>query len=161
MIGVVPHEDAVHFLLLGHSQEHIHEAIDRFRIQSVVIFTSRNLFDDSKAFAREIEDGGVKVLEVIALDPFNDRSVEKMTMEIINRYDRYIRDQPKMIVSGLTGGTNLMAISMALAAMLRGLKCHYMVKSDEGNPIEIDLFEKMNKADGIEPMMSLVRDGAR
>lgn len=161
MIGAVPHEDAVHFLLLGHSREHILEAIDKFEIRSVVIFTSRNLLDESKAFTGMIEGRGTKVLELVALDPFDGKSIERMTREIIDRYDHHTTEQSKTIIAGLTGGTNLMAISMSLAALIRGMKCHYMAKSEDGVPMEIGLFEKLNKAGDIEAMMHLVTESVR
>ncbi|MCK5343148.1 MAG: hypothetical protein KAR20_07080, partial [Candidatus Heimdallarchaeota archaeon] len=47
---------------------------------------------------------------------------------------------------GLTGGTNLMAIAMSFVASLKNLRCHYIVKNQVDNIIEIDLFERLEDA---------------
>jgi len=129
------------FLLLGTTYGHIPPVLDRFNTKHVVIFTSRDL--DNSEFLNRIQSNYDAEVDVILLDPFESNAVERMTAKILDTAAK-LEVEP-IIISGVTGGTNLMAISMALASSIKGWKCHYVLRSDDKDRIlDLDIFHRIN-----------------
>jgi len=135
--------ESVHFLLLGHSKEHILTAIEYFGLDAVVMFTSIDLFEEHEGFIQELESGGIRVLELVSLSPFTENALKSMTHEILAVYDRYAA-KGCTIIMGLTGGTNLMVASMALAALQKGCPVHYCVNDDSRTILNIDTLQRLS-----------------
>ena len=137
---------AIHFLLMGNSKEHILHTIDHYSIQKVVLVTSDTLYDDNISFIADIQQRGIDVLDVIIVNPFSNDCLETMIQEILGRYETISSSSQIPVIFGLTGGTNLMATAMSFVALLKNLRCHYIVKNQVDKIIEIDLFERLESA---------------
>jgi malate/lactate dehydrogenase len=139
----------IHFILLGHSKEHVPAVIKKFDVKEIVIFTSWNLEQENQTFYKEIQNQGVEILDIVYLDPFTGNAIEAMTRRILETYGIYCRDPNQKIYIALTGGTNLMAISMSLVALIKGLPAHYVLNNDTSDVLEISLFENLRKQDSL------------
>jgi len=133
----------MHMLLLGMSHDHILVEIKATGLRHAVFFTSENLMEDAKDFAMKLGNEGIYVHEIVSVDPFESESSETMTTEIQTTIHKYSNEYK--VVCGLTGGTNLMAISMALAALKIGIPCHYSIERHDSPVIFIDYLEKQHK----------------
>jgi predicted CDP-diglyceride synthetase/phosphatidate cytidylyltransferase len=136
----------IHFLLMGNSKEHILHAIDHYSIQKMVLVTSDTLYDENVPFIMDIQKRGIDVLDVMIVNPFSNDCMETMIQEILGRYEAISNTSQTPVIFGLTGGTNLMAIAMSFVALLKNLRCHYIVKNQVNKIIEIDLFERLEGA---------------
>jgi hypothetical protein len=136
----------IHFLLMGNSKEHILHAIDHYSIQKMVLVTSDTLYDENVPFIMDIQKRGIDVLDVMIVNPFSNDCMETMIQEILGRYEAISNSSQTPVIFGLTGGTNLMAIAMSFVALLKNLRCHYIVKNQVNKIIEIDLFERLEGA---------------
>ena len=136
----------IHFLLMGNSKEHILHAIDHYSIQKMVLVTSDTLYDENFPFIMDIQKRGIDVLDVMIVNPFSNDCMETMIQEILGRYEAISNSSQTPVIFGLTGGTNLMAIAMSFVALLKNLRCHYIVKNQVNKIIEIDLFERLEGA---------------
>ena len=130
----------MHMLLLGLSHEHILVEIKALGIRNAVLFTSENLLEDAKSFAETLEGCRVKIHEIICVDPFQSDSLDVMIKQIRTVCAKY--SERYSVVCGLTGGTNLMAISMSMAALLEGLPCHYSLPRNINPVISVDYFRQ-------------------
>ena len=105
----------VQFLLLGLSQGHIHPVIDSIQCNKIVFFTSSNLEENVIALISKIQKNMDIPIEYVLIEPFADNTLFETIKQIIQKAEeeeiRSIDDLE--IVCGLTGGTNLMVISMA------------------------------------------------
>jgi len=133
----------IHFILLGHSKNHILAAIAHFKINKMVIFTSKELLEENLPFIQEIIPKSVQVLEVVELDPFEPQALENILLIISEKYRKYSGKGKIPIIISLTGGTNLMVVAMALVASEKRLKTHYVLNNESSDVIEIDYFERM------------------
>lgn len=136
----------IHFILLGNSKEHVIHAIDHYSIQKMVLVTSETLYDENIPFIANLQKRGFAVLDVIVVNPFSNDCLETMIREILSRYETISSSSQIPVIFGLTGGTNLMAIAMSFVALLKNLRCHYIVKNQVDKIIEIDLFERLEGA---------------
>lgn len=134
---------SVHFLLLGHSKEHILTSIKHFRPDGVVLFTSADLFEEHAEYIQESESMGIRVHELVSLSPFTEDALVSMTREILAVYDRYAA-KGCTIMMGLTGGTNLMVASMTLAALQKGCPAHYCVNDEARTVLTIDTLQRLS-----------------
>jgi hypothetical protein len=130
-----------HFILLGHSREHIDRTVEKYGVKRMVVFTSPDLYQENQPYIAGLRERGVEVLDVVQLDTFKDDSLETMTSKILECHDKY---EGFTIVSGLTGGTNLMAIAMATAALLKGARCHYVLNNGQNDVLDIPFFQELN-----------------
>jgi len=135
----------VHFLLLGHSRDHIVTVTEHFRPDAVVLFTSADLALEHAEFIQELESDGLRVYEMVALSPFSEGAIESMTETILTTHEKYAA-KGNTIVMGLTGGTNLMVASMALAALQKGSLAHYCVNDDSGTVLRIDILQRLSSS---------------
>lgn len=144
MTGIEPNnQQTIHFILLGNSKEHILQAIDHYSIQKMVLITSDTLFDENFPFIVNLQRNGIQILDVIVVNPFSCNCLENMINELLCKYEAVSNSGQIPVIFGLTGGTNLMAIAMSFVALMKNLRCHYIVKNQVDKIIEIDLFEKL------------------
>lgn len=136
----------IHFILLGNSKEHVLHAIDHYSIQKMVLVTSKTLYDENIPFIANLQKRGFDVLDVIVVNPFSNDCLETMIQEILGRYEAISSSSQIPVIFGLTGGTNLMVIAMSFVALLKNLRCHYIVKNQVDKIIEINLFERLEGA---------------
>lgn len=139
-----------HFILLGHSKEHVDQAIQKYGIKKMVVFTSPDLYAHNQEYIVGLPRQCVEVLEVIQLDTFKDDSLETMTSKILECHEKY--GGRFTIISGLTGGTNLMAIAMAMAALIKGDRCHYVLNNDRNDVLEFPFFQTLNQLKDLDRM---------
>lgn len=137
--------EPIHFILLGHSKEHVSAVIDHFEVKKIVIFTSLNLEQDNLQFINDIKGDGINVLEVIYLDPFTINALESMSHRILETYEKYSHESDQVIFSALTGGTNLMVVSMAMVAFIKGMPAHYVLNNEKNEVLEISFFQELSK----------------
>ncbi|WFN37441.1 hypothetical protein L1994_03360 [Methanomicrobium antiquum] len=135
----------IHFLLLGNSKEHINRVIEYYEIRNIVFFTSINLINENLEFIKDIKKKEINVLETVLLDPFEEKALENMTKKMLDAYSLYSNDGINHIIAGLTGGTNLMVLSMGMLCFSAGLKAHYVVNNENNDVITIDIFQNMVK----------------
>ncbi len=135
----------VHFLLLGHSKDHIITVTEHFKPDAVVLFTSANLALENAEFIQELELKGLNVYEQVILSPFSEGAIESMTETILATHKKYAV-KGSTIMMGLTGGTNLMVASMALAALQKGSLAHYCVNDDSGTILKIDTLQRLSSS---------------
>lgn len=135
----------VHFLLLGHSRDHIVTVTEEFNPDGIVLFTSADLALEHAEFIQELERKGLQVYEEIYLSPFSEGAIESMTEAILATHQKYAV-KGNVIVMGLTGGTNLMVASMALAALQKGSLAHYCVNDDSGTVLRIDTLQRLSSS---------------
>ena len=147
MTGIEPeYAQTIQFLLMGTSKEHILHAIDHYSIQKMVLVTSVTLYDENIPFITDIKKRGIDVLDVVIVNPFSNDCLETMIQEILDKYEAISSSSQIPVMFGLTGGTNLMAIAMSFVALLKNLRCHYVVKNQVDKIIEINLFERLEGA---------------
>jgi hypothetical protein len=153
-------ESSLHFLLLGHAKEHIGAVIEYYNIQNAVIFTSKELEEENLPRIKQLQDMGVTVSEVVYLEPFGQDALERMTKKILETYSAHSRSGQSEFVVGLTGGTNLMVVAMALVALLKGLPAHYVLNNGKNEIVEIGLFERLASCSNVEEMEAWICAGA-
>jgi hypothetical protein len=146
-----------HFILLGHSKEHVDHAIKKYGINRMVVFTSPDLYGENQAYIASLAENGVEVLEVVRLDSFKPDSLETMTTQILDCHKKY---GGFTIICGLTGGTNLMVIAMATAALLKGSRCHYVLNNSQNDVLDIPFFEELNSLNDLASIEKRLK-GAR
>lgn len=149
----------IHFLLLGHAKEHIGTVIEYYNIQDAVIFTSKELEEENLPFIRSLHDRGITISEVIDLEPFGEDALEQMTKKILETYSVYSQSGRSEFVVGLTGGTNLMVVAMALVALMKELPAHYVLNNGKNEVVEIDLFERLASCSNREEMETWICAG--
>ena len=159
MIGGDESLPQIHFINLGNSKDHVIKAIERLSIRRMVIFTSPQLKADAQAFCKLLSDKGVEVLEVFEVDPFQSDSLEIMIRSLLEAHDKYSQNERIEIVSGLTGGTNIMAIAMGVVSMIKGLRCHYVISPPDDRVLEIDLFERLKLAQSRSEIEKMLKGG--
>jgi hypothetical protein len=144
--------DVIQFLLLGSSQGHVLPVIDNYNTSKIVLFSSEDLKTETEDFSRQIEKEKGIQCEIILLDPFGSSSLFEMVKEILHKAEEYEKKKEELkpiIVAGVTGGTNLMAIAMALASLVKGWACHYVLKQIKADVndfvLEIDIFKELNQ----------------
>lgn len=135
----------VHFLLLGHSRDHIVTVTEEFNPDGIVLFTSADLALEHAEFIQELELKGVNVYELVTLSPFSKGALESMTEEILTTYERYVT-KGNTVVMGLTGGTNLMVTSMALAALQKGCLTHYCVNDESKTVLSFNTLKRLSSS---------------
>ena len=133
----------IHFLLVGNSKEHLYRYISHFHPDSVVLFTSQDLAEDTALFSKTLGKTGPKVLEQINLSPFSENALDCMTAAILTAHNKYGGNGALISVS-LTGGTNLMVLAMALVAISRRFPAFYCVNNEEQTILTIDLLQNLS-----------------
>lgn len=137
----------VHFLLLGKSPGHLDIVLNHYHIDKMILFSSKEIEEDVIDLLNENEPLNEFDPEVIYLQPFDPGAVEEMTERILEVERRIKIDYPDSeIIAGLTGGTNLMAISMAIAAQQSGWRCHYVKKGEDGESDEIIMIDYFHRS---------------
>lgn len=137
-------ENTIHFILMGNALEHVLCAIKHYGIREMVVFTSEDLYDENMAFIRELGEQGIIVHEVVKLRPFEDDALRCMARMMLQAHLRYSSQGNINIIAALTGGTNLMVAAMTTYALLKGVRCHYIVKEPENRVIDITLLEELH-----------------
>ncbi|MDV0446406.1 hypothetical protein MsAg5_02390 [Methanosarcinaceae archaeon Ag5] len=133
----------IYLLNVGISKEHIEKAIMSLNIENVILFSSVQMKEDTISYAGHLKETGVNVLDMVFVDPFTETSVNEMIQSMLRIVDEYPSDDIE-IIAGLTGGTNLMAISLGIVAFIKGLRCNYVLNKDADFIIPIDTFEKLS-----------------
>ncbi len=136
-------QNIIHFILLGNSKEHILHSIDHYSIKKMVLITSDGLYDENFPFIVSLQEKGIQIIDVIVVNPFSCSCLENMINEILCKYEAISCSGQLPVIFGLTGGTNLMAIAMSFVALIKNLRCHYIVKNEVDEIIDIDFFERL------------------
>ncbi|WNY25251.1 hypothetical protein [Methanolapillus millepedarum] len=139
----------IYLLNVGISKEHIEKTILSLNIENVILFSSVQMRDDTISYAGHLKEIGLNVLDMVFVDPFTEKSVDEMIQSMLRIVDQYPSDDIE-IIAGLTGGTNLMAISLGIVAFIKGLRCNYVLNKDADFIISINTFEKLS------PEMTLI-----
>ncbi len=130
--GAIREENgSVHLLLSGHSTEHLLRVIEAYHPIHMEFYTSLELRPHLEAFLKSIQDlpGTFHIEDIPA---FTEESIKIGLSTIISRYLILRKLFPSSsFYFGITGGTNTMAVEMALAAILAGEKIHYVVYGEE------------------------------
>ena len=130
--GAIHEENgSVHLLLCGHSTEHLLRVIEAYQPIHMEFYTSPELRPHIEAFLKSVQDlpGTFHIEDIPA---FTEDSIKIGSSTIISRYLILKRLFPsRTFYFGITGGTNTMAVEMALAALTTGEKIHYVVYGDE------------------------------
>lgn len=157
MIG--NNKEILNIFLMGESTGHISYAITELGVRDIVIVSSDSTFEQNKGFLDQLEQNGVKIHEKITVDPFAADSIMLISTRILEAYQKYHLEGFE-IRCGLTGGTNLMAIAMGLAALVTGAKCHYVgFKNNENHLVNISSFADIQKRIDFEDLKLLLRGG--
>lgn len=133
----------IHFITIGRSKEHVQKCINQLGITDMVVFTSTTMRKDVDEFCYACEKDGVEVLNIVDVDPFSPNTVEEIVRAALIAYDAHAKAGKVEIISGLTGGTNLMAVGMGLFSLIKGLPCHYVLDRPDDDILPIDLFARM------------------
>jgi hypothetical protein len=140
---------SVHLLLVGQSKGHISKVLEIFEPTHIDLFTTTELFLQVSEFITSMNSyHGTH--HVCVIPSFRENSIYSGISIIYSRYKNLKSRFPGMrIYFGITGGTNTMAVEMALTAVMTEESIHYVVKdSDNDNAGEnIILFntEELNK----------------
>lgn len=137
-------ENTIHFILMGNAREHVLCAIRHFGIKEMVVFTSEDLYEENMVFIRGLGEQGIIIHEVVKLRPFDDDALRCMARMMLQAHQRYSSKGNIKITAALTGGTNLMVAAMTTYALLKGVRCHYIVKEPENRVIDIMLLEELH-----------------
>ncbi len=140
---------SVHLLLVGQSKGHISKLIEIFEPVHIDMFTSSDLFIDVSKFIKSI-DTYKGTYHVSVIPAFTENSIFSGISIIYSRYKSLkLRFPVNRIYFGITGGTNTMAVEMALTAVMTEEHMHYVVKdqSNENAVENIILFntEELNE----------------
>lgn len=134
---------SIHLLLAGHSTGHILKVIEAFRPSHLDLFTSVELQTSVSEFMSSTEQfHGTYHIETIP--SFTENSLISGISIILGRYNVVKTKFPlKRIYFGITGGTNTMAVEIAISALFSGESMHYVVKNanDEGDLGKIIMFD--------------------
>ena len=137
---------SVHLLLAGHSLGHLIKVIQYYKPVHIDLFTSQDLFPSVREFIETyIQYTGSYNIQCIPA--FTIDSLTTGVSIISKRYNSLKSLYPECkILFGITGGTNTMAIEMALSALLAGETMHYVIqnsddKEDLGSIIHLDTDE--------------------
>ena len=128
--------ESVHLLLCGHSTDHLLRIIEAYNPIHMDFFTSVELHPHLEAFLKSIQDfSGTFHIEDIPA--FTEDSIRAGSSIIMSRYLILKKLFPsRSFYFGITGGTNTMAVEIALAAMTYGEKIHYVIYGNERKPEE-------------------------
>lgn len=122
---------SVHLLLCGHSTDHLIRVIEAYNPAHIDFFTSLNLRSHLEEFIETLGNySGTYHIEDIPA--FTDDSIRVGSYTIISRYLILKKLFPsRSFYFGITGGTNTMAVEMALAALTAGEQIHYVIYGNE------------------------------
>lgn len=151
MTGESDSDSIVHFILVGHSKEHVLKAIDEFHITKMVMITTNDVIDQSRQFLASLSGLGVELCDIIEVDPFQENSLQDITSKLLDACDKYGQNGKTEIIAGLTGGTNIMAIALGNVSMIKRLRCHYIVSPPDPRVLRFDLYR------GIDPNSSMAQ----
>jgi|GEM_PF-3467800 len=132
----------IFFLNIGNSKEHIEKAVDELKIKDAIIFSSVQTRIETE-FLKYLNDKGVNVLETHCVDPFTSDSLRNIISIMLSTIERYSKQGTEFIV-GLTGGTNIMAVAFGVVAMIKGLRCNYILNQEEDFLLKIDTFKEID-----------------
>ena len=120
---------SVHLLLVGQSKGHISRVIEIFEPIHLDLFTSAEMLDQVTEFISSTNSfKGTYHISVIP--SFTEYSLFSGISIIYSRYTSLKSSFPGIrIYFGITGGTNTMAVEMALSAVMVKEPMHYMVKA--------------------------------
>ncbi len=150
----------LNIFLMGESTGHISYAITELGVRDIVIVSSKSTYEQNKGFLDQLEQNGVKIHEKITVDPFAADSVVLISTRILEVYQKYHQEGFE-IRCGLTGGTNLMAIAMGLAALVTGARCHYVVfNNNENRLVNISSFADIKKRIDFDNLNVLFQEGS-
>ena len=124
-------KESVHLLLCGHSTDHLKRVIEVYNPIHMDFFTSEELRPHLEAFLKSIQDfSGTFHIEDIPA--FTEDSIREGSSTIMSRYLILKKLFPsRSFYFGITGGTNTMAVEMALAALASSEKIHYVIYGNE------------------------------
>jgi CRISPR-associated protein (Cas_Cas02710). len=143
MIGNENTITTLYFLNVGTSKEHIEKAIISLEMKDVVLFSSIQLKEEVLPYIQHLKNMNINVHEIVFINPFTEKSIEEMIRYMLKIIEKYSEKKVE-IVTGLTGGTNTMAISFGLTAFIKNLKCNYILNKEENFIVEINTFKKLN-----------------
>lgn len=157
MIGVHEKASQIFFLNIGNSKEHIEKAINELQIRDVVIFSSIQLKDEVDEFLGHLKNKGMNVLETHYIDPFAENSLRNIISIMLSVTERHAAGAE--FVAGLTGGTNIMAVAFGIVAMIKGLRCNYILKREEDFLLRIDTFKEIDRSVPLEEIGRFFAEG--
>lgn len=140
---------SVHLLLVGQSKGHISRVIEIFEPIHLDLFTSAEMLDQVTEFVSSMNS--YKGSYHISIIPsFTEYSLFSGISIIYSRYKILKLNFPGIrIYFGITGGTNTMAVEMALSAVMVKEPMHYMVKTQDRKDTKDDVIlfdgEELNR----------------
>ena len=142
---------SVHLLLCGHSTDHLKKIIEAYNPIHMDFFTSAELRQHLEEFIKSIQDfSGTFHTECIPA--FTEDSIMVGSSIIMSRYLFLKKLFPsRSFYFGITGGTNTMAVEMAIAALTFSEKIHYVIKGNGQDPdgYRINTFSTLELRDKI------------
>ncbi len=129
--AILEMHESVHLLLCGHSTDHLKRIIETYSPIHVDFFTSAELRPHIEAFLKSTKtfSGTFHIEDIPA---FTEDSIRVGSNLILSRYAILKKIFPSsLFYFGITGGTNTMAVEMALAAVTSTEKLHYVTYGNE------------------------------
>jgi hypothetical protein len=150
---------SLNIFLMGESTGHISYVINELGIHDIILVSSIPTFERNKEFLLQLEQQGVRIHEKVIVDPFARDSIVEISKTILELYKKYEQNGFD-ITCALTGGTNLMAIAMGLAALVTGSSCHYVVfNNGENRLVNITCFADIQKQMRFGDLETTLRGG--
>lgn len=124
-------DGSVHLLLCGHSTDHLIRVIDAYHPAHLDFFTSAELRPYLESFLETLRVF-TGTFHIEDIPSFTENSIRMGTNTIMARY-RFLKNlfPSSLFYFGITGGTNTMAVEMALAALTAGDEMHYVIYGTE------------------------------
>ena len=149
----------LNIFLMGESTGHILYAVSELGIRDIVLVSSESTYNQNQVFLDLLGHMGVTIHERIEINPFAPDSIEVIYTRILETYEKFEQDGFE-ITCALTGGTNLMAIAMGLAALVTGTKCHYVVYNNgENHLVNIESFAKIQNHSDLKNRKAFFQGG--
>lgn len=124
-------KDSIQLLLVGHSTGHIMKVVEELNPIHLDLFTSLELKAEVTAFMNSMTDYD-GTYNIQRIPTFTKESLIDGILIISSRYSELKKKFPEeKIYFGITGGTNPMAVEMALAAILSEESIHYVIKGSD------------------------------
>jgi len=149
----------LNIFLMGESTGHISYVINELGINDIILVSSIPTFERNREFLLQLEQNGVRIHEKVTVDPFASESIVEISKTILEMHKKYEQNGFD-ITCALTGGTNLMAIAMGLAALITGSPCHYVAfNNGENRLVHVTCFTDIQKQMRFGDLETTLRGG--
>lgn len=128
-----------HIATLGREAGHVFSAFKIYRIDKLVLLTSKEFVSKAREVSEKAEPFRVKtIIEII--DPFSTSAYP----DIINKIIEYTKMEtsPDQVYVNITGGTNLMSSAALTAAQFTGTNAYYVMRgADKDEVLEVPILK--------------------